>query len=248
MVSRSAGPRLVETAGSAGVPRRGSRPVQRVPIVVMHFGDIALDDTEAVARVAAIVVAEHGRGSNVVAMLPPYGQAAALLAKLVSEVTPSPHPRELDMLASSSSSMATALCAMAVHRLGRRAVSLEAADVGILTDGAHTRAEVVDTNPDRVAGELRLHGIVLVAARHGVARDSAELTTLAPDERDLAAVALAAALGAETCVFLSDERLNGGAPVDDRAATLGRELGIEVSAVSADSLCSPQFDASLRSV
>src|SRR5690348_2105910 len=113
---------MIRTVSPRGTARRR---VRTAPVVVLHFGGATLDDTEAVSRVAAAIVAEHERGANVVAVLPPYG--AAELARLVTQVSSTPHPRELDMLVSSGASMSTALCAMAVHRRGCRAVSLEGA-------------------------------------------------------------------------------------------------------------------------
>jgi aspartate kinase len=174
-----------------------------VPVTVLDFGGAAVGDTDAVASVAATIVAEHARGVNVVALVPPYGQAARELSRLVAAVSSTPHPRELDLLGSSGAAMAAALCAMAVHRRGCRAISLEGAQAGVLTDDTHTRARVLAVRTDRVLAELRLHGIVLLSAIHGVARDTGEVTTLEPGGHEIVARALAEALATSGCVVES---------------------------------------------
>lgn len=210
MTYTAAAPRLEPDAA-------GAEPAR---VVVLNFGSVAVGDTEAVGRVAATIVAERAHGVDVVAVLPPYGRAADELARLVSAVSASPHPRELDMLVSSGASMAAALCAMAVHRRGCRAVSLEGAQAGIVTDGAHTCAEVVEIRPERIESELQRHGVVLVSGAHGVSRDTGELTTLGAGGHDAVARELAAALGGEA---VHVRELDGDGP-----------------------LCSREFDASLR--
>lgn len=206
---------------TAAAPTAGPDAGRAEPtrVVVLDFGSVVVADTEAVRHVAATIVAERARGVDVVAVLPPYGRAAEELARLVSAVSASPHPRELDMLVSSGASIAAALCAMAVHRRGCRAVSLEGAQSGIVTDGAHTRAEVVEIRPERIETELRRHGIVLLSGAHGVSRDTGELTTLGAGGHDAVASGLAAALGG---VAVRVRELDGDAP-----------------------LCSREFDASL---
>lgn len=196
--------------------------LEQVPVVVLDFGSIAVSDTDAVGRVAATIVDEYARGVNVVAVLPPYSRAADELSRLVSAVSNSPQPRELDLLVSSGAAIAAALCAMAVHRHGFRAVSLDGTQAGIITDDTHTRAELVEIRPERIAAELRRHGIVLVSGVHGVSRETGELTTLGVGGHEVVARAVAAALGAEA-VHVRDLQ-----PSRDRP------------------LCSTEFDASLR--
>ena len=172
----------------------------------MNFGAVAVRDTEAVAQVAAAIVAEHERGVNVVAVLPPYAGAVAELEELASSISPAPQRRELDMLVSSSASMSGALCAMAIHRRGCRAVSLEAAQAGIVTDTTHTRAKLLEVQSGRIARELGSHGIVLVSGVIGVARETNDLTALGPGGPDAVAQKLASALHADACLVAEPAR------------------------------------------
>jgi aspartokinase len=143
--------------------------------------------------------------------------------------------------------MATALCAMAVHSRGCEAVSLEGSQAGIDTDSAHTCAVVVEVRTSRIEAELRRHGVVLLSGVHGVARETGEPTILAPHGHDVAAVALAAALGADVRVVVSGA-VNGTLPVAGRAAELASEHGLVLAArpLADETLCSSEFDASLR--
>jgi aspartate kinase len=183
------------------LPRAGTeRRARTAPVVVMNFGGIPLEDTHAIARVAATIVEKHVQGANVVALLPPYGAAAPGLDELAAAVSPDPVPRELDLLTSVGASMAVALCAMAVHRRGCRAVSLDGAEAGILTDGAHTHARIVEIRTGRILTELGRHGVVVLPGTSGVTRESHEITTLSAAGAAFAAATLARTLGAELVV------------------------------------------------
>ena len=61
------------------------------------------------------------------------------LLDLARQVSPQPHPRELDMLLSTGERIACALVAMAVHDLGYEAVSFTGSQAGIITDPVHTK-------------------------------------------------------------------------------------------------------------
>lgn len=151
------------------------------------------DGTRAVARQLA-ELQDTGRG--VVAVLPAMGEAADDLVALAHAVSPSPHPRELDMLVTTGARIACALCAMALIDEGRDAVSLTGSQAGIVTDTRHGAATIVDVQPARILDELATGAIVLVAALQGVSTE-AEVTTLAGGRVEAAAAAIAAALGAE---------------------------------------------------
>lgn len=214
---------------SSPSPRRVGRRARRAPIIVMNFAAVPIPDAEAVCRIAATIVTERRRGSAVVAVLPPYEDATEDLAELARAVSSSPSPREHDLLVSSRASMSTALCAMGVHRLGHGAVSLEGPNAGILTDGAHARATVVEIRPQRIVEELRRHGTVVLSSAVGVAQETHETTSLATQGVDLA-IALADALGAARCEIVSI--VAGGA---SRAALISGEHRSNVS-ISAHSI------------
>ena len=172
-------------------------------IVVMKFGGSSVADPDKIKDVARRLVEARERGMRVVATVSATGDTTDGLLSLAQEVSPEPHPRELDMLLSTGERIACALVAMAVHDLGYEAVSFTGSQAGIITDPVHTKAKIREITPVRVVEALDLGKIVLVAGYQGFSRDTMDVTTLGRGGTDLTAVALAAALGA-SCEVYSD--------------------------------------------
>jgi aspartate kinase len=182
--------------------------------VVMKFGGSSVADAERIKRAARRIVAQRDSGRRVVAVLSARGKTTDQLITMAEEVSPTPDPRELDMLLSTGERMSCALCAMAINDLGHRAISLTGSQAGIVTDTSHTKARILDVRADRIREALKDDLIVLVAGFQGVSI-SRDVTTLGRGGSDTTAVALAAAIEAEVCeiytdvagVFTADPRL-----------------------------------------
>ena len=178
-------------------------PEQTAQTVVMKFGGSSVADPDKIRHVARRLVEAHERGARVVGTISAMGKTTDTLLELAHQVSPHPHPRELDMLLSTGERTACALVAMAVHDLGQEAVSYTGSQAGILTDSVHTRAKIRQITPVRVLEALDQGKIVLVAGFQGFSRDTMDITTLGRGAGDLTAVALAAVLGA-SCEIFSD--------------------------------------------
>ena len=189
--------------------------------VVMKFGGSSVADPEKVKLVAKRFVDAKRRGLDVVGTVSAMGKTTDQLIALASEVSPTPDPRELDMLLSTGERIACALVAMAIHDLGEEAVSLTGSQAGILTDAAHNKAKIREIRADRVHGALAEGKIVLVAGFQGFSRDTMEITTLGRGGTDATAVALAAALGG-ACEIYSD--VLGVFTADPRIVPQARKL------------------------
>src|ERR671922_71061 len=185
------------------------------PITVMKFGGTSGADAERLKRAGERSV-RAGRGEkDGVAVLSARGATTDELVQMAEEVSPEPHPREMDMLLSTGERISCALCAMAIHDLGKEAVSLSGSQAGIVTDTSHTKAHILDVRAERIRQALDEQKIVLVAGFQGVSTTSRDVTTLGRGGSDTTAVALAAALGAEVCgiythvegVFSADPRI-----------------------------------------
>jgi aspartate kinase len=198
-------------APSVGVPR---------PPLVLKFGGAAIADAERLRAVARLLVAEHERGNDVVAVLGATHHATDELLALAHAVSERPQPRELDMLISVGERIACALCAMAIIDLGHRAVSLTGSQAGIVTDTAHGEAGIVEIRAHRIREALAAGAIVLVAGFQGVSTEH-EVTTLGPGGSDITAVALASALGAGSCEIFAD-----GGPLPLPSVELARRTGV----------------------
>jgi len=178
---------------------------RRTPgLVVMKFGGSSLADTGKLKQVAERLVAAHEGGAKVVAVLSAMGRTTDDLIRLAHEVSSAPHPREYDMLVSTGERISNALCAMAIHDLGHRAVSFTGSQAGIVTDSRHTKAKIVEVRAQRIHEALDEDKIVLVAGFQGVSTSTRDVTTLGRGGSDTTAVALAAALGADACEIFTD--------------------------------------------
>jgi aspartate kinase len=180
------------------------QPKRTPGLIVMKFGGTSVGDTEKLKRVAERLVAARESGAKVVAVLSAMGKTTDELIRLAHEVSPTPHPREYDMLVSTGERISNALCAMAIHDLGHEAVSFTGSQAGIVTDGSHTKAKIVEVRAQRIHEALDADKIVLVAGFQGVSTSTRDVTTLGRGGSDTTAVALAAALGADACEIFTD--------------------------------------------
>jgi len=191
--------------------------------VVMKFGGTSVADAERLKRAAGRIVRAKEAGHDVVAVLSARGSTTDELVAMAEEVSPSPDPREMDMLLSTGERMSCALCAMAINDLGHRAISLTGSQAGIVTDTTHTKARILDVRADRIRAALGEGSIVLVAGFQGVSTTK-DVTTLGRGGSDTTAVALAAALGAEVCEIYTD--VSGVFSADPRIVPGARKLPV----------------------
>jgi aspartate kinase len=191
-------------------------------LIVMKFGGTSVADAERIKRAARRIVDKREAGYRVVAVLSARGSTTDELIAMAGEVSPTPDPREMDMLLSSGERISCALCAMAINDLGHRAISLTGSQAGIVTDESHTKALILDVRADRIRSALEEDHIVLVAGFQGVSKDARNVTTLGRGGSDTSAVAVAAALAAEVCEIYTD--VSGVYSADPRIVPHARKL------------------------
>jgi aspartate kinase len=190
--------------------------------IVMKFGGTSVADAERIKRAAQRIVERREQGNEVVAVLSARGKTTDELIAMAEEVSGSPDPREMDMLLSTGERISCALCAMAIHDLGHRAISLTGSQAGIVTDESHTKALILDVHADRIRAALEEDNIVLVAGFQGVSSTGRNVTTLGRGGSDTSAVAVAAALQAEVCEIYTD--VSGVFTADPRIVPDARKL------------------------
>lgn len=172
--------------------------------VVQKYGGSSVADAASIKRVARRIVATRERGNDVTVIVSAMGDTTDELLDLAQEVSPSPRPRELDMLLTAGERMSAALLAMAINDLGHTARSFTGSQAGVITTEAHGDARIIDITPGRIEGALDDGDIVIVAGFQGVSQTTKDITTLGRGASDTTAVALAAALGANYCEIYSD--------------------------------------------
>ena len=172
--------------------------------VVQKFGGSSVADAESIKRVARRIVATKKLGHQVTVIVSAMGDTTDELLELAQQVSPSPRPRELDMLLTAGERMSAALLAMAINDLGHEARSFTGSQAGVITSATHGDARIIDITPGRIETALTDGDIVIVAGFQGVSQDTKDVTTLGRGASDTTAVALAAALGAGYCEIYSD--------------------------------------------
>ena len=190
-------------------------------MIVQKYGGSSVADAEKIQRVAERVAATRALGHRVVVVVSAMGDTTDDLLALARKVSKDPHRRELDMLLTAGERISMALLSMALHARGVPAVSFTGSQSGIITDGAHTNARILEVRPVRIFEELEKGRVVIVAGYQGVSREK-EITTLGRGGSDTTAVALAAALDAEVCEICSD--VDGIYTADPRVVPAHRKL------------------------
>ncbi|MET0761014.1 MAG: aspartate kinase [Thermoleophilaceae bacterium] len=199
-------------------------PSPAADTVVMKFGGTSVADAERIQRAAQRIVQSAENGNSVVSVLSARGKHTDELVSLAHEVSPRPHPREMDMLLSTGERVTCALAAMVINDLGHEAISLTGSQAGIVTDSGHTKARIIEVRAHRIRAALDEGKIVLVAGFQGVSQESLDVTTLGRGGSDTTAVALAAALGAPVCEIYTD--VAGVFSADPRIVPDARKLPV----------------------
>jgi aspartate kinase len=150
------------------------------------------------------------------------GQTTDELVDLAGELSDDPSPREMDMLLSAGERISMALLSIALNSRGIPAVSFTGSQAGILTDSSHGSAKILDIKGTRVSDSLAQGKVVIVAGFQGVDPESKEITTLGRGGSDATAVALAAALGADSVEIFTD--VDGVFTADPRIVPEARKL------------------------
>lgn len=190
-------------------------------LVVQKYGGSSLADADKIKRVAARIAARHDQGDKVVAVVSAMGKTTDNLIALAKQITDQPEARELDVLLSTGETQSSSLMVMALHALGKDAISLSGPQAGFRTDAVHGKARILGIDPARVHRELDQGRIVIVAGFQGITAEM-DITTLGRGGSDTTAVALAAALGARTCEIYTD--VTGVFTTDPRIEPKARKL------------------------
>ena len=219
-------------------------------LIVQKFGGSSVADPERIRKVADNVARTVKHGHQVVVVVSAMGKTTDDLIRLANAVmTNESGPvekatkkgdvplkgdnREMDMLLTAGERMSAALVAMAIDDLGVPAASFTGSQAGILTDTQHGRAKILEVKADRLKAALAAGMVPVVAGFQGMSTDR-DITTLGRGGSDTTAVAVAAALGADSCeiytdvtgVFTADPRV---APKAHRMARVSFEEMLEMA-------------------
>lgn len=228
-------------------------------LIVQKFGGSSLADPARICRAAMRAIHAAEGGTQVVVVVSAQGDTTDHLISAAAAVTDMPSQRELDAYLAAGEQLSAGLMAMALEKMGHRAISLAGWQAGLLTDDNHGDARVKKLTNDRISRELAKGKIVVVTGFQGVSH-SGDVTTLGRGGSDTTAVALAAFLGAKQCqiytdvdgVYDRDPRIfsdavrydeidyddmlrlarQGAQVLHDRCVELAKEYGVQIQVLS----------------
>jgi aspartate kinase len=185
-----------------------------VALIVQKYGGTSVGSLERIHNVAARALAARAAGNDVVLIVSAMaGETNRLLdlAHGVMKAAPIhegraavlPDRRELDAVAATGEQVSSALTALAIQARGGKARSFLGHQLKIRTDSAFTKARILAIEAEAVKKYLADGEIAVVAGFQGV-DDEGNITTLGRGGSDTSAVAVAAAIGADTCEIYTD--------------------------------------------
>jgi aspartate kinase, monofunctional class len=172
-------------------------------LVVQKYGGTSVGNIERIKNVARRVISQHQKGDQMVVVVSAMAGETNRLVSLSREIHDLPEGREYDVLVSTGEQVTIALLALAIERQGAKAVSYLGHQVRILTDDAFSKARIRSIDADKILGDLNAGKIVVVAGFQGV-DEKGNVTTLGRGGSDTTAVAIAAALKADSCEIYTD--------------------------------------------
>jgi aspartate kinase len=190
-------------------------------LIVHKYGGTSMGSIERIKNVAKRVAKWHDAGHQIVVVPSAMSGETNRLIGLAKEIMSQPDPRELDMLASTGEQVSVALLSMALHAIGKDAVSYAGWQVPIVTDSAFTKARIQSIDDAKVRRDLDQGKVVIVTGFQGVDGDG-NISTLGRGGSDTSAVAVAAALKAQECLIYTD--VDGVYTTDPRVVTEARRL------------------------
>ncbi len=172
-------------------------------LIIQKYGGSSVATLDLIRQVAKRAIETKNQGHQVVVVLSAMKGETDRLLQLAADMVKSPSPREVDQLVSTGEQVSVALFSLACQAMGERVKSFTGFQAGIHTDDEHQKARITSIDPARVKTELAKGRMVAVAGFQGQNRDR-DVTTLGRGGTDTTAVALAIALGADTCEIYTD--------------------------------------------
>ncbi|HOI82615.1 MAG: aspartate kinase [Thermovirgaceae bacterium] len=172
-------------------------------IEVLKFGGSSLFGEGRIEAVAGRAAERFRNGVAVAVVVSAVGHTTDSLMETANGLTTRLNRREMDQLISTGEQQSVALLTMALGKLGIPARSFSGWQNGITACGVFGDGRISSVNPRIVAGSLERGEVAVVAGFQGVTEEG-DVITLGRGGSDLSAVALAAALEADSCRIYTD--------------------------------------------
>ena len=192
-------------------------------LIVHKYGGTSMGSIERIQNVARRVAKWHAAGHQVVVVPSAMSGETNRLLGLAKDISATPDPRELDMLAATGEQASSALLAIALMAQGVSARSHTGWQVPVKTDSAYTKARITGIDDARIRADLDAGRVVVVTGFQGI-DDDGHITTLGRGGSDTSAVAVAAAMKADECLIYTD--VDGVYTTDPRVVPEARRMNV----------------------
>ncbi len=172
-------------------------------VVVKKFGGTSVGSIERIEQVAERVLGDTRKGQKPILVASAMSGETNRLVSLASEINPAYRGEAYDMLLASGEQVSISLLAMALEKRGLKPEPLLAYQLGIQTDSLFSKARILSVNHEKMNSIIAAGKIPIVAGFQGV-NEIHKITTLGRGGSDTTAVALAAAIGADSCEIYTD--------------------------------------------
>jgi aspartate kinase len=192
-----------------------------VALIVQKYGGTSVGSVERIKAVAQRVADTRAAGNRVIVVVSAMAGETNRLLDLAHQLSPNPHPREVDVMLATGEQVSVGLVAMALLDLGVPARSLLGHQIRVSTDGVYGRARIRSIDAQNMLEVVDEGGVAVVAGFQGVDEDL-NITTLGRGGSDTSAVAMAAAVKADVCEIYTD--VSGVYTTDPRVCPHARKL------------------------
>ena len=171
-------------------------------LIVQKYGGTSVADLDRIRNVAKRVARTYDNGNDVVVILSAMAGVTDNLIRMAHQVTDMPEKRELDVLLATGEQTTAALLAMTLRSMNYAAASVLGHQARV-TDCAFGNARILDIAADTIRELVKSHKIAVVAGFQG-SDINGNITTLGRGGSDTSAVAIAAAVKADSCEIYTD--------------------------------------------
>ncbi|SKA84763.1 aspartate kinase [Caloramator quimbayensis] len=188
--------------------------------IVQKYGGSSVSTIEKIKKVADCVIEKRKQNHKVVVVVSAMGDTTDDLISMARHISDHPDKRELDALLSTGEMVSSSLLAMAIIEKGFQAVSYNAFQIKLKTDGTYGKSLIKEIDTGLIEKSLNEGKIVVVAGFQGISYEG-DLTTLGRGGSDTTAVALAVKLDG-ICEIYTD--VDGIYSVDPRLYSDAKKL------------------------
>ncbi len=191
-----------------------------MPIIIQKYGGSSIESIEKIRNVAKRISECRKKGFDLVVVVSAMGKTTDYLIDMAHQVSSKPKKREMDVLMSTGEQVSISLLSIALNDIGIAAVSYTGPQLGIKTEGYHTKSRISEIDKEVILSEINKGKVIIVAGFQGV-NEKNEITTLGRGGSDTTAVAIAAKLECP-CEIYTD--VDGVYTVDPRLYPSARKL------------------------